>query len=255
MAPKVKPHARRAVVKRRPAVRRPAADIAGTTAVAAAQAAATAAAVADVVAGAVVATATASETDFEAQEVEAAAATRRRTRRRVRTPGGDYEFYSPTPRLHVMTPTGKTITVVLEASSTFADVKAQIQNKEGVHPDNQQLFFDGKLFTDRTPVWSYGLEWDDTIVLRIIDELVLLCIYYETGNADFAGHRSCVISCRGSDLIGTVKAKIEYETGIRVLQQSLVFNECKLQNGNTVDYYSLGDGCRVRITDHDMNFA
>jgi hypothetical protein len=254
MAPKVKPHARRAVVKRRPAVRRPAADIAGTTAVAAAQAPATAVAVADLVSGAVVATATASETDFESQEVEAVAAARRRARRRAHTPGGDYEFDLPTPRLHVMTPTGKTITVDLEASSTFEDVKAQIQNKEGVHPDNQQLFFDGKMFTDRTLVWSHGLEWDDTIVLRIIDELVLCIYYYETGNADFAG-TEVVISCRGSDLIGTVKAKIEYETGIRVLQQSLVFDECKLQNGNTVDYYSLGDGCRVRITDHGMNFA
>ena len=114
----------------------------------------------------------------------------------------------------------------------MTDVKGQSQKKEGIHPDNQQLLFDRELLTDRTLRWSYFLEWNDPIVLRIIDELVLF-IYCETGSADFAG-TEVVISCRGSDLVSTVKAKIEYETGIRVLQQSLVFVECKLQNGNTV---------------------
>jgi hypothetical protein len=247
MAPKVGPYARLAAGKRRPAVRRPAADIVGKTAVAAAQAAATAAAVADVTAGTVAVTDTTSATDAETAQVEAAAAARRRNCRRMHTPGGEDMFVPLRPRLHVKTPTGKTIT----------DVKAQIQITEGIHPDNHPLLFDGKLlrklFTDRTPVWSYGLEWDDAIVLLIIDQLMVF-IYCEAGDADFAG-TEVVISCRGSDLIGTIKAKIQYETGIRVLQQRLVLVEGKLQNGNTMDLCRLGDGCRLRIIDHVMNFA
>ena len=144
-------------------------------------------------------------------------------------------------QLFVKTLTGRTMTVNVEGTSTVAELKEKITEREGIPAEQQRLVFAGKCLEDDRVLSDYNIQKESTInlLLRLRGGMQIF-VRTLTG-------KTATIEVDGTETIADLKEKLREREGIPADQQRLVFAGKLLEDDRTISDYNIRKESTVHL--------